>query len=66
YHFTMTGKFMLQEELGPFFRYGHVMIRKTIESLYRDEEPKWYHDLVGKSALRSVYQGDFIDTGYAK
>lgn len=59
YHFTKTGRFILQEELGPFFRYAHIMLEKTIDSLYVSQDAKWYQDILRKNASHEVYRGDF-------
>lgn len=58
YHFTKTGRFILQEELGPFFRYAHVILKKTIDSLYVSQEAKWYQDFLRKNSFREVYRGN--------
>ncbi|WP_290995449.1 TetR family transcriptional regulator [Gordonibacter sp.] len=39
YHYTRTQSFMMQDELNPFFSYGHRMIQATID-LYCDTPEK--------------------------
>ncbi|MEG2369423.1 MAG: hypothetical protein RSB16_06335 [Raoultibacter sp.] len=58
YHFTKTGRFILQEELDPFFCYAHIMLKKTIDSLYVQQDAKWYQDILRKNSSREVYRGN--------
>lgn len=58
YHFARTGSYILQEETEPFLRYGHIMLKKTIDSLYVRQDTKKYQELLRKNSYRDVYIGE--------
>lgn len=57
YHFARTGKFIMQEELGPFWNYAHLVAKHSIDSCFSEvPETSIKRFLTGKRT-RFEYKG---------
>ena len=66
YHFARTGKFIMQDELGPFWNYSHRMLKLTVDTCFEKlPESKFSLFVGGGRKPRYAYKGlpddaDFI------
>ncbi len=57
YHFARTGKFIMQDELGPFWNYAHLSLKHSIERCFEEVPRTGFSRIVSKSKTKFSYKG---------
>ena len=57
YHFTQTNKFIMQDELEPFWNYAHIMLRESVDSCYEPVERRGLGKLLSSAKHVERYSG---------
>lgn len=57
YHYTQTNKFIMQNEIDPFWNYAHTVMRESVDSCYETIERHGLSRFLGMSGPVSRYRG---------
>lgn len=61
YHFARTGKFIMQEELDPFWNYAHITTWYTLDKCFSEQPFSKLEQFLGKKGARKIYTGIRIE-----
>lgn len=57
YHFTQTHKYIMQEEIDPFWNYAHILMRESVDCCYEKVERQGLANLFKLNKVSSRYRG---------
>lgn len=57
YHYTQTNKFIMQNEIDPFWNYAHIVMRESVDSCYETIERHGLSRFLGMNGSVSRYRG---------
>ena len=51
YHYTQTNKFIMQDELDPFWNYAHIMMKRSVDACFETVERQGLARFLGRANL---------------
>ncbi|MEG0072548.1 MAG: hypothetical protein RR692_05100 [Raoultibacter sp.] len=55
YHFTGTGRFIMQDDINPFWNYAHITMKETIDRMYEERSIGSGKTISGAAKTKYVY-----------